>query len=267
MRDDTRFLQTSTPIQPGNSGAPLLDMSGSVVGIVESQMNALAVMQADNSVPQNVNFAIQAPIMINFLSIKGVNPKIDTSTERKLTAPDVADLAKQFTIQIYCEATPRKTSLTPAPNATVAIEQQAKEFVVSLQAKWSRPNPEALAGLEQIYDDEVMYFGKMKKKDEVIKEKQAFARRFPDRNYRPKEPITVSCSTGTCRVGGFVDFRSADPVAKIVSKGVASFDYELRLSSGAVKISLENGEVLSREKTPLASFSAHTAEPANDTGN
>jgi hypothetical protein len=34
-----------------------------------------------------------------------------------------------------------------------------------------------------------------------------------------------------------------------------------------VKISRENGEVLSREKTPLASFSSHTAEPVNGTGN
>jgi S1-C subfamily serine protease len=255
MGDDTRFLQTSTPVQPGNSGAPLVDMSGSVIGIVESQLSGLA---DDNSIPQNVNFAIQASIVINFLSIKGVNPKIDTSTERKLTPPDVADLAKQFTIQIYCDATSRKTSQTPAPKATVATEQQAKEFIVSLQAKWSRANAEALAGLEQIYEDEVMYFGKMKKKDEVIKEKQAFARRFPDRNYRPKEPITVSCSGGTCRVGGFVDFRSVDPAAKIVSKGVASFDYELRLSTGAMRISLENGGVLKREKTPLSSFSVNT---------
>jgi hypothetical protein len=240
-------------------------MSGSVIGVVESQLNAVAVMQADNSVPQNVNFAIQVPIVINFLSVKGVAPNIDTSkTER--TPPDVADLAKRFTVQIYCDSTPRKTSQTPGPNATVAIEQQAKEFVVSLQAKWSKPNTEALAGLEQIYADEVMYFGKMKKKDEVIKEKQAFARQFPDRKYRPREPIAVSCSDGTCRVSGFVDFRSVDAAAKIASKGVASFDYQLMFSPGPMKISLENGEVLTREKTPL-SFSVHPADPPNDPGN
>ena len=47
MRDDTRFVQISTPIQPGNSGGPLLDMAGSVVGVVVAQLNALLVMQAD----------------------------------------------------------------------------------------------------------------------------------------------------------------------------------------------------------------------------
>src|SRR5215467_7752280 len=38
MRDDTRFLQMSTPVQPGNSGGALLDMSGSVVGVVAAQL-------------------------------------------------------------------------------------------------------------------------------------------------------------------------------------------------------------------------------------
>jgi serine protease Do len=60
MGDDTRFLQMSTPIQPGNSGGPLLDMSGAVVGVVVSQLSATTMMKAGNSVPQNVNFAIQA---------------------------------------------------------------------------------------------------------------------------------------------------------------------------------------------------------------
>jgi serine protease Do len=114
MRDDTRFLQISAPIQPGNSGGPLLDMSGNVVGVVVAQINALAMMQAGDSVPQNVNFAIQVPIVLNFLSVKGVIPKLDKSdAPQVLPASDVADRAKQFTVQVYCEGvSSEKTSGT-----------------------------------------------------------------------------------------------------------------------------------------------------------
>ena len=58
MGDDTRFLQMSTPIQPGNSGGPLLDMSGAVVGVVVAQLSAVNMMLAGSSVPQNVNAGV-----------------------------------------------------------------------------------------------------------------------------------------------------------------------------------------------------------------
>ena len=86
ISDDTRFLQTSTPIQPGNSGGPLLDMSGNVVGVVDAQLNAFGMMQANNSLPQNVNFAIQVPIVINFLSVKGVSPSAQFRGRRRRTS-------------------------------------------------------------------------------------------------------------------------------------------------------------------------------------
>ena len=107
--------------------------------------------------------------------------------------------------------------------------------MLALEAKWSSPNESALAGLEVLYDDEVMYFGKKSSRDEVVKEKRAFARKFPEREYRPKEPISVLCSDRICTVSGLLDFRSVDPVARIVSEGVASFEYRLIMSQGSVK--------------------------------
>ena len=53
IRDDSRFLLTSTPIQPGNSGGALLDMSGSVVGVVVAQLNAIAKNVPQTSTSQS----------------------------------------------------------------------------------------------------------------------------------------------------------------------------------------------------------------------
>ena len=39
--NDTRILQITAPVQPGNSGGPLLDMAGNVVGIVTAKLSAI----------------------------------------------------------------------------------------------------------------------------------------------------------------------------------------------------------------------------------
>jgi serine protease Do len=265
LKNDSRFIQIQAPVQPGNSGGPLLDMTGSVLGVVAGRLDAMTMIQGGGGVPQNINFAIQSPIVLNFLASKGVTAKVDNpNTPRVLSSSDVADLAKNFTVQVYCETSPPRTSSAapPAQAPIAAIAQQAKEFVLALEAKWSRSNVETLDALDQIYEDEVMYFGKITKKDDVIKEKRAFAQKFPQRDYRPREPIYASCNERICIVSGVLEFRSIDPVAKIISEGVASFEYQLTLSAGSVrKISLENGQVLKRSRTPLALTSGPQVHP------
>jgi uncharacterized protein len=64
VRSDTRFLQLTAPVQPGNSGGPLLDMSGHLVGVVSAKLNAVAVATGD--IPQNVNFALKGGVAKKF---------------------------------------------------------------------------------------------------------------------------------------------------------------------------------------------------------
>ena len=102
MNDDSGVLQTSTPVQAGNSGGPLLDEKAAVIGVVEKKLDAIMVASAIGDVPQNVNFAIQSPIVINFLSTKSVIPLV-SKVDRKLEPADVADQAKKFTVQVNCK--------------------------------------------------------------------------------------------------------------------------------------------------------------------
>lgn len=54
IQGDARVYQISVPIQPGNSGGPLFDMNGNIVGITSSGLNR------DYFKSENVNYAIKA---------------------------------------------------------------------------------------------------------------------------------------------------------------------------------------------------------------
>ncbi len=70
--NDTRFLQITAPVQPGNSGGPLLDQSGNVVGMIVGKLNAIKIAKITGDVPQNVNFAINAATVRMYLDAIGV---------------------------------------------------------------------------------------------------------------------------------------------------------------------------------------------------
>ena len=67
IKDDTRMYQTSAPVQPGNSGGPLLDMEGNVIGVVVAILDEEIALNTSGSLPQNVNYAIKGTYAKSFL--------------------------------------------------------------------------------------------------------------------------------------------------------------------------------------------------------
>jgi len=64
---DPKSFQISIPIQPGNSGGPLFNEKGEVIGVVTSSLDAVATSQVAGNIPQNVNFAIKSAFIKNLL--------------------------------------------------------------------------------------------------------------------------------------------------------------------------------------------------------
>lgn len=104
LYNDTRFLQISAAVQPGNSGGPLFDTSGDIVGVVTGKLDALRVAQRTGTIPENINFAIKTGAIRDFLD-NGVVAYETAAPGTELKTPDITGNARAYTLMISCTAT------------------------------------------------------------------------------------------------------------------------------------------------------------------
>jgi S1-C subfamily serine protease len=103
LADNRAQYQISAAVQPGNSGGPLLDMQGHVVGVVVSKLNAQRVAQRTGDIAQNVNFAVKGEAALIFLRRAGLNPPVAASSGPERATADVGEIANRSTLFIRCE--------------------------------------------------------------------------------------------------------------------------------------------------------------------
>jgi hypothetical protein len=88
-------IQITAAVQPGNSGGPIVDENGNVVGIVVSKLDAKKVMENYGVVPEGTNFGVKSNVILNFLE----------SNKIKLVGASATELSKQDLSQIITDGT------------------------------------------------------------------------------------------------------------------------------------------------------------------
>jgi S1-C subfamily serine protease len=100
--DDARYMQISAPIQPGNSGGPVLDDGGRVIGVVTYKLDALTAIKASGDVPQNVNFALKIGVLRLFLDSHSIPYGVAEAAAAHPPTNELGETIQKFTGVVAC---------------------------------------------------------------------------------------------------------------------------------------------------------------------
>jgi ATP-dependent protease ClpP protease subunit len=164
--------------------------------------------------------------------------------------------AEQRGIEVSLLETPDKrrkataTSSNELNPAHADLQQRAVNFVLSVIEQWSGSANLSLRFLSSVYPTQVEYYGSLKDRDAVVKDKQKFTARWPLRKYIVRsDTISTQCdpATSSCDVRGILDWQASSEKRKVISSGSAKFDYKVRLTDDGFLILAETGSTLSRQ--------------------
>ena len=94
LEEGDGLIQISVPLQPGNSGGPLLTSNGVLVGVVVSKGADLAILDASGSLPENIGFATNANHLSALLNTVGWQQTLDA--DATISASDAANCVFQI---------------------------------------------------------------------------------------------------------------------------------------------------------------------------
>jgi len=92
----------SLPIQPGNSGGPLVDSQGNVVGVIASELNEAVTLAVTGSLPENVNYAVKSSYLLSFLeSFPEVIDELPTPGKRNLDTDTIVERVRSASALVF----------------------------------------------------------------------------------------------------------------------------------------------------------------------
>jgi S1-C subfamily serine protease len=101
IKGDLRFTQIDVPIQPGNSGGPLINERGEVVGVVTATLETLHALRQSGQLPQNVNYAVKSDYVLPLL--KGIPQTADSQKGAGVSRKEIIEKASQAVVLVIAK--------------------------------------------------------------------------------------------------------------------------------------------------------------------
>ena len=118
-------IQIDAALQPGNSGGPVLNENGEMIGIASAGLNKLLMAKEAGYVPENVNFAVASPTVSNILKSKKIKFTKQGFFSQSYSNTELAELGNNSTMQLFCRNTKVAYNKLKSSNkySTVLLDQ------------------------------------------------------------------------------------------------------------------------------------------------
>lgn len=174
------LLQIDAPVNPGNSGGPVLNTKGAVVGIAVSKLDPIKAIERLGTIPERINFAVPSSVLRAELQRHGVTFAVPTKP-RDFDA--LRTLASAGTVQIIAAPSTgdgREVS-APAPAGDQSLSAITAQAALNYVLLGNAPDLESELS---IYAPKVDYYNRGQRDLAFIRDDlTALRKRWPERYY------------------------------------------------------------------------------------
>ena len=93
-------IQIDAALQPGNSGGPIFDEKGNLVGVAVAKLDLKQVVENWGVVPEGTNFGIKSNVVVNLLESNGI--KIQEARNASLSNAELGKVISGATYHLSC---------------------------------------------------------------------------------------------------------------------------------------------------------------------
>jgi S1-C subfamily serine protease len=93
-------MQIDAAIQPGNSGGPIINEKGNVIGVAVAKLSLAKAVKDWGVVPEGTNFGIKSSVVRNFMESNNINPMRPRTSS--ITKQQLAQKVTNSTLYLSC---------------------------------------------------------------------------------------------------------------------------------------------------------------------